>query len=314
MPDFTVRLFRRDDRDQLTDLVNAHVAATVPGLSVSVNTVLGQLTRDPGEFVVDPWVVERTTLVAEQRNRVVAAAHLLRYGSDTSVDPAYRNVGEISWLVYWPISPEGPTSRFMPDCTPPAEALLTACLAQLARWRVTTRTAGGDLPAPTFCGVPDQWPHIADLYERAGFRHTRTELLLLADTADLPPLTPDVTLGMTVRRSVGINGTRLTADQADGGEAGYVEIDTTIHDTGRFTRRADWADIGNLHVTDPALPYEPTATALIAHAADWLRLARVDRLLAYAGPDPDDAVELRLLTALGFRTLTRIRCGWVHRP
>lgn len=312
MPDFTVRSFRRDDRDQLTDLVNAHIAVTVPGLSVSVNAVLSQLTRDPGEFIVDPWVVERTTLVAEQRGRVVAAAHLLRYGSDASVGPACRNVGEIAWLVHWPLSPEGPTSQFEPDHTPAAEGLMTACLAQLSRWQVSVRTAGGDLPAPTFCGVPDQWPHIAELYERAGFRHTRTELVLLADIADLPAPTPDVARGMTVRRSVGINGTRLTGVQADGSEAGYIEVDTTIHDTGRFTPHAAWADIGNLHVTDASLPYGPTATALVAHAADWLRLARVDRLLAYSGPDPD--AEFHLLTAVGFSTLTRLRCGWVHRP
>ncbi|GGS09458.1 hypothetical protein GCM10010252_55870 [Streptomyces aureoverticillatus] len=40
-----VRPFHRDDRDQLTELVNSHVAAVVPGVSVSVNTVLGQLAR-----------------------------------------------------------------------------------------------------------------------------------------------------------------------------------------------------------------------------------------------------------------------------
>jgi hypothetical protein len=67
-----VRPFRRDDREQLTGLVNAHVPAVVPGMSVSVNRVMSQLERDPGEFIVDPWVSERATLVAEQRRRIVA--------------------------------------------------------------------------------------------------------------------------------------------------------------------------------------------------------------------------------------------------
>jgi hypothetical protein len=80
MPSVEVRPFRRGDREQLTALVNAHVQAVVPGVSVSVNTVMSQLERDPGEFIVDPWVAERATLVAEQRGRVAAAAHLLRYG------------------------------------------------------------------------------------------------------------------------------------------------------------------------------------------------------------------------------------------
>ena len=44
-----VRSFRRADRDQLTRLVNAHAEAVVPGMSTSVNAVLGlgfrELTR-----------------------------------------------------------------------------------------------------------------------------------------------------------------------------------------------------------------------------------------------------------------------------
>jgi hypothetical protein len=84
------RPFRRADREQLTALVNAHIQAVVPGVAVSVNTVLSQLERDPGEFIVDPWVAERATLVAVQRGRVVAAAHLLRYGTGDEVGPALR--------------------------------------------------------------------------------------------------------------------------------------------------------------------------------------------------------------------------------
>ena len=76
MPSIQVRPFRRNDRDQLTQLVNAHAEAVVPGMSVSVNTVLGSLERQPGEFIEDPWVSERVTLVAEQQHRVAAAAHL----------------------------------------------------------------------------------------------------------------------------------------------------------------------------------------------------------------------------------------------
>jgi len=90
MSDVQVRPFRRGDRDQLTNLVNTHAEAVVPGLSVSVNTVLSSLERQPGGFIVDPWVSERVTLVAEQRSRVAAAAHLLRYYPDDRAGPAYR--------------------------------------------------------------------------------------------------------------------------------------------------------------------------------------------------------------------------------
>ena len=56
MSPIMVRPFRRSDRDQLTQLVNSHAAAVVPGMSVSVSTVLSALERQPGEFIEDPWV------------------------------------------------------------------------------------------------------------------------------------------------------------------------------------------------------------------------------------------------------------------
>jgi hypothetical protein len=105
-----VRPFRRSDREQLTELVNAHAAAVIPGLGVSVATVLSQLERQPGEFIVDPWVSERVTLVAEQNQRVAAAAHLLRYAGGESVSPSYRDAGEIRWLVFWPEAPHRVTA------------------------------------------------------------------------------------------------------------------------------------------------------------------------------------------------------------
>src|SRR5713101_9807895 len=96
----SVRPFQRGDREQLTALVNAHAAAVFPGASISVNAVMSQLEREPGEFIVDPWVSERMTLVAEQRQRVVAAAHLLRYADDARVSESYRDAGEIRWFLY----------------------------------------------------------------------------------------------------------------------------------------------------------------------------------------------------------------------
>src|SRR4249920_96649 len=107
MSDVQVRPFRRGDRDQLTRLVNAHAEAVVPGMSASVNAVLGSLERQPGEFIEDPWVSERVTLVADLRDRVVAAAHLLRYFPDERAGQAARDVGEIHWLLYWPHTPAG---------------------------------------------------------------------------------------------------------------------------------------------------------------------------------------------------------------
>ena len=209
MSEVQVRPFRRPDREQLTALVNAHVQAVVPGVSVSVNTVMSQLERDPGEFIVDPWVAERGTLVADQRGRVVAAAHLLRYGAGAEVGETIRGAGEINWLLYWP------EASYWPDSTAAADALMAACLDQLRRWQVTRWSADGALPAPGVYGLPEQWPHIRALYERAGFVHDgHTEIVLLARVDELPRPSEPPVAGLEVRRTVGINGTRLSGSLA----------------------------------------------------------------------------------------------------
>ena len=303
MSSVEVRPFRRSDREQLTALVNAHVQAVVPGVSVSVNTVMSQLERDPGEFIVDPWVTDRVTLVAEQRRRVVAAAHLLRYGGGEEVGECYRDAGEINWLLHWP------RASYWPDSDEAADRLAAACLAQLRRWDATKWLADGALPAPGIYGVPEQWPHVRALYQRVGFaQRGRTEVVLLALVDQLPrPAEPPLP-GMEVRRTVGVNGTRLSACLGEE-VLGYIEVEANLADGGRLAQLGGWADVGNLHVGE-AYRRRGVATWLVGQAADWLRLARVERLLDYAAIDEHD--RLALLGRLGFRELTRTARDWVH--
>lgn len=303
MPALQVRPFRRADRDQLTDLVNMHVAAVVPGVSVSVNTVLSDLERQPGEFITDPWVAERTTLVAEQREYVVAAAHLLRYRADAEVGESYRDAAEIDWFVC------RPAASFWPDADQAADLLMRACLAQCARWNVRVRYADGALPAPLVYGLPRNWPHVRAVYERAGFRHVGdTEVILIARVADLPE--PEPRPGVTLERTLGECGTRFTA-RADTRALGFVELDTALARPERHVRAAGLADIGNLHI-DPAQYGTGLEHWLLARAADWLRLCGVDRLVAYESAA--DSTMLGHLTGAGFRELTRTDRGWEHRP
>ncbi len=318
MSSIEVRRFHRRDRDQLTSLVNAHAAAVVPGMSVSVAAVLGQLEREPGEFIADPWVIERVTLVAEQRGRIAAAAHLLRYSSDPGVSPSYRGTGDIRWLLFWPQAPAG-GNPYWTDATAAAEKLIAACGGQLDEWGVTSAEAGGELPVPGVYGVPEQWPHIRALYERAGFRHTgHTEVVFLSKVEDLPRPAGPPLAGLAIRRSVGVNGTRLSAVLGgDGGDvAGYVELE--ILDQGdRLPRHGRWADVGNLQVAD-AHRRRGVATWLLGQAGDWLRLAQVERLLDYAWLEGQDEAGQSwdgyraFLTASGFLELTRTERGWTR--
>jgi GNAT superfamily N-acetyltransferase len=315
MPSIEVRPFRRADRQQLTDLVNGHAAAVVPGLSVSVAAVLSQLERQPGESIVDPWVCDRLTLVAQQHERVVAAAHLLRYGAEEHVGPGYRNAGEIKWLLFWPEGPRA-ASPYWSDATQAAERLMAGCIAQLEQWRVTSQSASGDLPVPGVYGVPEQWPHVRALYERSGFRHEgHIEVVYLARVDDLQRLDDSPLPGLIVRRSVGLNGTRLSA--VLGAEViGYIEVE--IFDDGeRVARHAGWADIGNLWVAEQ-YRRRGVATWLLGEAAGWLRLAHVDRLLDYTylegrdvtGQDYD--ADRAFLQASPFTELTRTMRGWTR--
>jgi GNAT superfamily N-acetyltransferase len=316
MSSIEVRPFRRSDRDQLTQLVNAHAAAVVPGMGASVSAVLSALERQPGEFIEDPWVSERVTLVAEQANRIAAAAHLLRHFPDERSGPAARDVGEAHWLLFWPEAPSG--NPYWPDATAAAQELMAACLGQFEEWDVTRQEAGGELPVPGVYGVPAQWPHISALYERAGFVHVgHTEIIYLAKVTDLPSPSEAPVTGLSVRRTVGINGTRLSAML--GGEViGYIEVET-LDEGERLSRLGGWADVGNLHVAGP-YRRRGVGSWLLAQAAEWLQAAGVDRLLDYAwleGTDPgglDYASSRAFLPAAGFRELTRTRRGWTRTP
>jgi len=293
-----IRPFHRADRDQLTALVNAHVGAVVPGVSVSVNVLMSQLEREPDEPIVDPWVVERRTVVAVERDAVVGGAHLLRYGSDGRVGDAYRDAAEIRWLVFAPAAADA------------ADALLGAALAIMDDWRSAKQWADGSLPALGCYGVPAAWPHVRDAYVRAGFVFDgHVEVLLVARVADLPHPGEAPISGLTVRREVGRFGTQFTA-LLDGERVGFVDVEVDRTAGGTRSRFAGWSDVGNLHVAE-AYRRKSIGTWLLGHAADWLRLGRVDRLVDYARPD-EEAL-LAFLRSTGFRELARTERGWVRR-
>jgi GNAT superfamily N-acetyltransferase len=296
VPPTEIRPFRRNDRDQLTDLVNAHIEAVLPGVSVSPNAVLSQLEREPDEIVVDPWVATRHTLVAIRRDRLVAAVHLRTYADEQRVAPDYRAAGEFLWLLFWPGADEA------------ADALAAEGIAALERAGVRRIHGDGSLPAPATYGVPDVWPHVGAALERAGFTPgERVEAILVADVADLPRPGDPPLPGLELRTALGTRGTRLTA-VLDGTDVGIHEVQTDLTAGGTRSRLAGWADVWELHV-EPAHRRRGIGAWLVGRGADRLRLARADRVLAYAVPGED---EISFLQALGFRELTRTRRGWLR--
>jgi GNAT superfamily N-acetyltransferase len=305
MPPIAIRPFRRSDRDQLTRLVNAHVEAVLPGVTVSPNTVLSQLEREPGEYVVDPWVAQRRTLVAVHHERVAAAAHLLRYADDERVGPDYRGAGEIRWLLGWP----GQNPLQAVEQATVADALVAAALDHL---RGAARI-GADfgLPAPAVYGVPDRWPHVAAALQRAGFvPGERVEAVLAASIDDLPGggSAPDPDLELRV--ALGGHATRFSAVHG-GAVVGIYEAETDLTEGGTRSRLAGWADGWDLW-TAPEHRRRGIATWLLGHAADRMRFAGVQRVLdsAILAPDPEDGT-YAFLRHVGFRELTRTTRSWI---
>jgi hypothetical protein len=69
---------------------------------------------------------------------------------------------------------------------------------------------------------------VRELYQRAGFVHDgHTEVVLLARVDELPRPSAAPVAGLEVRRSVGVNGTRLSACLGDE-VIGYIEVDANL--------------------------------------------------------------------------------------
>ncbi|MFC7446821.1 GNAT family N-acetyltransferase [Rhodococcus daqingensis] len=286
-----IRPFRRSDRHQVTEVVNAHIAALVPGWAVSTAVLLAQLEADPGQYVTDPWVQTRETLVVVEDSRVVGAAHLRCYRNSPDVGSDYRGSGEIAWLVCWPGHADA------------ASALVAAALRVIESWGARRVFADGDLPTPATVGIPDCWPHLAESLTEAGFRSRvdAVEMLYAGGIETLP--TPDASVPEDVRRSVGAHGVRFAL--GDGGtDLGCLEVIADCTRGGTLLRLAGWAEVAELDL--PA--GEDARTALLGSAADWLRMGGVANLFIALGDE--DVEEAEYLEGLGWRRLATLRRGW----
>ena len=288
-----VRSFERHDRDQLTELVNLHIASVIPGVAVSVNTVMSQLEREPLEAIVDPWVIERRCLVAtDDQDRLHAAALLHRFGSGPEVGADFADAGEIRWLIC------------RTDQLDMGRLLMDACLAVLDAWQVRVRYADGSLPAPACYGVPDTWPHIRSLYSEAGFTPVREETVLMVHCTDLIQTRPET---WEQRRSVGTLGTRFDLSQ-DGNALGFIEVCQLSGEVARSSTSRGWADVGNLVVEDGVDP-DTVVPHLYSVGAEWLLLGGIETLIDYHSEEDPEGHRL-LLERCGFKTLVTNARGW----
>ena len=298
-----IELFQPTHLPQLQTLVNAHLSTLVPGWGLSEAFIASRLQRNPGEYIVDPWVTDRLTLCALDRERVVAAGHLLRYGIGIEVNTRYHNAGEIAWFLAWP----GESTA--------ALALLAAIHDQFTAWGVLRAWAWeGGLPAGPCAGLPDVWPHIAAALRAAGYHpdpNSAPQETIYGGRIDLipAPISPPLA-DLRLQRTAGRFGTRFTA-LLDELQAGYCECISDLTEAGALPALRGWAELAELEVGEP-WRNRGIGTWLVQQAAAWLQLGGCDRIVLAVAAENEAAGAGRFYQRCGWRPLARLQRGWAR--
>jgi GNAT superfamily N-acetyltransferase len=284
---------------QLQALINAHLSAVVPGWALPSAFIADRLRRDPHQYGIDPWVTERTTLCALERQRVGAAAHLLRYGADPQVGEYYRGAADIAWFVFWP------------EHVAAALALLSAVHSHLASWHATRAYAwDSGLPVPLLVGVPDVWPHIADALASMGYQPfpDRTEALYGGRLDGVPAPSAPPIAGLALRRTVESLGACFSAI-VEGQKVGHCDCDPDLTLGGELPALRGWAELFEIEV-EAHWRNRGIGTWLVQYAAAWLRLSGCDRIVLAVASEDEAAGAGRFYRRFGWETLVREQPGW----
>jgi GNAT superfamily N-acetyltransferase len=253
--------------------------------------------------VIGPWVAERQTLCAIQRDRVVGAAHLLRYGTEEPVGESYHGAVDLAWFIFYP----GETDA--------AQALLDACHHQMDEWSATRRFAwDSGLSVPVCGGIADVWPHLREVLVSAGYRpstdHREAAFGGTLHQTPAPGISP--VEGMTIRRIVrGDSGVGYSAF-IDGQEVGYCQFTADLTEGGTRPALRGWAELTELQVSE-AWRRRGIATWLMSHMVDWLRLAGCDRIVFSVTAEDEAAAAGPFYRSLVWDAITRFEHGW-ERP
>jgi GNAT superfamily N-acetyltransferase len=286
----------------LQRLVNVHLSAAVPGWSLSAEYLAQHLQYDDTEGITEPWVTERSTLLAVDRGQLLAAGRLLRYGDGPDVSDSYRGVGTISWLVARPDRPDS------------AAALLKAADEQFATWNVS-RVYGWDTGLPVYAlwGVPDCWPHVAAALRAAGYQPDpplRREALYGGPLSGIPKPGEAPIAGLTLRRTSGeLDGPRFAA-LLDGQELGFCEWNVDLSRGGLLPAMRGWACLQNLMV-EQDWRNRGIGRWIVQHGVAWARLASCDRVIVSVADENEEAGAGRFYRRFGWEVFVEETHGWL---
>jgi GNAT superfamily N-acetyltransferase len=285
---------------ELQRLVNHHISAVLPGWALPATYIERHLERNPHQNFIDRWVAERKTLIALEQERVVAAVHMLRYRAAGETSADYRGACDVAWLL---------ASNWH---TQAAGKLLAAAVEQCDAWQATSVFAwDSHLPTPLIFGIPDVWPHLAQVFTHAGFEPhpERNEALYGGWLRDVPAPAPAPLVGLVLKRAAGdIWGVRFSA-QLDGDEIAFCECMSDLTEGGDVPRLQGWAVLGEIF-THEAYRNRGVGRWLLQSAVEWLRLAGCDRVALSCAADDEQAGAGRFYRRFGWDVFTKIQDSW----
>jgi len=248
-----------------------------------------RLQSEPQEYITDPWVVERKSIVGIVKDRVCAAAHLRRYGDDTR----WKGTGDIGWILFWPEEREA------------GEAVMTECRRQMKAWQVVDEQLSGPLPVPACVGIPDVWPHVSGLVEQFGYSANEDiDQSVYGGTLNeiSAPSEPPVS-DVTIHREAGEFGTRFVA-RLDGNDIAHCECISDLTQGGQLPALAGWAELSEV-ATSETMRNQGVGSWVVWHAVEWLRLAKCDRVVLSVARDDEKAGAGRFYQRFGWMPLVR---------
>jgi GNAT superfamily N-acetyltransferase len=282
----------------LQTLINRHIEAVVPGWALPADVILKHLTRNHHEPLIDPWVIERKTLCTVENGRFLAAAHLLRYGDEAHIGDWYKNAGDVTWIFV------------EPDDLEVGAALLDAARAQMAAWGVqSVGYFDNGLPLSLIGGLPDCWPHIAQLLINAGFVpvHPRKEAIFGGWLRDIPTPGNAPIPNLTVRRIIQDTNVAF-AGFVDNQKIGWCEVTADLSAGGDMPAFMGWAELGEMFVAE-AWRNQGVGEWLVQHAVEWLRLAGCNRIALNVDSEDEGRGAGRFYERFGWHAITRMEVG-----
>ena len=288
-----------EDLEQLRDLFNGHIGVLVPGWSLPGEFIAARLKRNPDQYIVDPWVEYRRTVVGYKAGRLCAAAHILRYAQDSP--------GSGQWLLDWFL--------FWPEHQDVGERLLERRCSELSSQGVKEILLNQDLFVPVISGIPSCFPHIREVVEQLGFSvdDSGSVEFIYGGLVPEPLEMPSPLNGLHLRRCMGDFGTRFVAVH-NNKEIAECECVLDLSKGGDLPCMAGWAELTEVY-TNEAWRNKGVGSWLVNHAVEWLRTGGYSRVMFCVAEEDHAAGAGRFYERFGWRQLFSVARGhkWTMR-